>query len=134
MMNRKVGLYAVIGGVVGAVLTMAVGSVLPLGAQSQSDNFGEITCTGLKVVNPDGKALIKLSAENMGGFVQIWSKKYSPGGVVFLGASKYGGHVMCQSTASNARRRGEITMGFSAQSPDGNVEIDVDGYPLKALK
>ena len=39
----------------GAVLTMAVCSFLPLGAQSQSDGvFGEITCTGLKVVNAEG--------------------------------------------------------------------------------
>ena len=53
-MNTKAGLYAVIGGVVGAVLTMAVGLFLPQAAQSQSDAvFGKITCRELEVVDSD---------------------------------------------------------------------------------
>ena len=53
-MNTKCGLYAVIGGIVGAVLTMAVCSVMPLGAQNGDATFGDITCTGLKVVDEKG--------------------------------------------------------------------------------
>lgn len=53
-MRKKEGLYAVVGGCVGAVLTMAVCSLSPLGAQSQLDgNLGKIICTGLTVVDPD---------------------------------------------------------------------------------
>ncbi len=64
-MNRKESLYAVIGGCVGAILTMAVCSVLPLGALSQSNrsgetSFGEINCTGLRVFNPYGIRVIEL--------------------------------------------------------------------------
>ena len=46
MMNRKGSLYAVIGGCVGAVLTLAVCSVMPIGAQNGDATFGEIICTG----------------------------------------------------------------------------------------
>ena len=60
-MNRKAGFYAVIGGMVGAVLTMAVCSVMPIGAQNGNATFGEITCTGLKVVDEAGIAGIQLS-------------------------------------------------------------------------
>ncbi len=54
-MRRKEALYAVIGGVVGTVLTLVVCSFSPLGAQSQSDgNFGEITCRRLRLVGGYG--------------------------------------------------------------------------------
>ena len=50
-MTRKEALCAVIGGVVGAVLVMAVGSFAPLGAQSEvaDAEFGTITCSKLVV-------------------------------------------------------------------------------------
>ena len=59
-MRRKESLYAVIGGVVGAVVTMAVCSVMPIGAQNGDATFGEITCTGLNVVDAEGNARIML--------------------------------------------------------------------------
>ena len=54
-MRRKEVLYAVIGGVVGAVLVMAAGSFSPLGAQNDvaAAEFGTITCRRL-VVRYDG--------------------------------------------------------------------------------
>ena len=39
-MRRKEALYAVIGGVVGAVLVMATGSFAPLGAQNEVGGCG----------------------------------------------------------------------------------------------
>ena len=44
-MTRKEALIAVIGGVVGAVLVMAAGSISPLGAQNgvRDAEFGKIT-------------------------------------------------------------------------------------------
>ena len=54
-MRRKEVLYAVIGGVVGAVLVMAAGLFSPLGAQNEvaDAEFGTITCRKL-VVRYDG--------------------------------------------------------------------------------
>ena len=46
-MKSKEGLYAVIGGIVGAVLTLAVCAVMPIGAQNgdaTNASFESITC------------------------------------------------------------------------------------------
>ncbi len=75
MMNRKGSLYAVIGGCVGAVLTMAICSVMPIGAQNGDTTFGEIICTDLKVVDDAGTSRVTLSAtEDTGGRVMIGVK------------------------------------------------------------
>ena len=67
-MRRKEALFAVIGGSVGAVLVMVVGSFSPLGAQSVSDgNFGKITCTRLEVVRPDGIQAALIFVDEDGG-------------------------------------------------------------------
>ncbi|MDE0298091.1 MAG: hypothetical protein OXN17_05630 [Candidatus Poribacteria bacterium] len=52
-MRKKEVLFAVIGGVVGAVLTMAAGSIAPLGAQNEVKDveFGKIACRGITVKN-----------------------------------------------------------------------------------
>ena len=49
-----------IGGVVGAVLTMLAGSVVPIGAQPKASdlNVGEITCTGITVLDGGSIAVI----------------------------------------------------------------------------
>ena len=58
-MTRKEALFAVIGGVVGAVLVMAAGSFSPLRAQNEPDaNFGKITCEELEVVSVIGRVNI----------------------------------------------------------------------------
>lgn len=73
-MRRKEMLIAVIGGIVGAVLTMMVGSVLPLGAQSQSGNLGEIECTKLTIIDPnDGSKRVVLDQDEHGGRVRVLS-------------------------------------------------------------
>ena len=54
-MKRELIYAAAVGGCVGALMTMALGLVLPLGAQSQSDgHFDEITCRRLRVVADNG--------------------------------------------------------------------------------
>ena len=74
-MNRKASLYAVIGGVVGAVLTMAVCSVLPLGAQNGDATFGKITCTKLNVVDAEGNIGVSLDNQGYyGGNVFVWGE------------------------------------------------------------
>ena len=66
-MRRKAGLYAVIGGVVGAVLAMAVGHVMPIGAQNGDATFAEITCTRLNVVDAQGNSYVILDTKRRGG-------------------------------------------------------------------
>ena len=53
-MRRKEAFFAVVGGVVGAVLTMVTGLFSPLGAQDEDASFGTVTCRELKVVGPAG--------------------------------------------------------------------------------
>ena len=52
-MRRKEALFAVIGGVVGAVLVMVVGLIAPIGAQTEVTDaeFGTITCRRLLVTS-----------------------------------------------------------------------------------
>ena len=66
-MKKKEMLYAVIGGCVGAVLTLAVCSVSPL-----DGNFGKIICKELKVVGSDGKPRVTLSIGEYGGRVDVF--------------------------------------------------------------
>lgn len=63
-------LYAVLGGIVGAVVTLSVCSFTPLGAQSGEDsNFDVITCRELKVVDSEGKQRVRLMGYPEGGIV-----------------------------------------------------------------
>ena len=75
-MQRKEALYAVIGGVVGAVLTMAAGSFSPLGAQDGAVdlNVGEITCTGLKVVDEASETRVWLRGMEDEAMVGVYDK------------------------------------------------------------
>ena len=97
-MNTKERLYAVIGGCVGAVLTMVVCSFLPLGAQSQGDSYGEITCTGLKVIDSEGRVAIRLSNSDYpsvaSGVIQVFGKDDSNAfQAVWIGVSEKNGMV-----------------------------------------
>ena len=110
-MRRKEALFAVIGGVVGAVLVMVVGSFAPLRAQDEvaDAEFGTITCSKLVVrydgspyateisplhvkVSVDGDGSAKLGSYGMSvvgkeGKGKAYVKVYNGGGVV----SVYGG-------------------------------------------
>ena len=93
-MNTKERLYAVIGGCVGAMLTMVVCSFFPLGVQSQSDRFGEITCTRLKVVDSYGRVGVELRFEKYGGHIEIKSNEHSTFDTrAKLGVNEHGGYV-----------------------------------------
>ena len=113
-MKTKEAWYAVIGGCVGAVLTMLAGSFLPLGAQSLSDvSFGKITCTQLKVTDPgvtkedfaavsiipglvlvkgkDGVPKVFIFTDEDGGIFELYSKDRKIG--VKMGVDENGGFV-----------------------------------------
>ena len=70
-MNRKERLYAIIGGCVGAILTMLVGSFFPVGAQSQAANLGHISCESLSVVDGNGIARMRFFALKQGGLILV---------------------------------------------------------------
>ena len=53
-MKRELIYVAAVGGCVGAMMTVALGLVVPLGAQSESDGyFDEITCRSLRVAHEE---------------------------------------------------------------------------------
>ena len=73
-MLRKEVLFAAIGGIVGAVLTMVSGSFSLLEAQNESVKLGGITCTEPKVVDEDGTIVGLLSGDEHGGRVSVYDK------------------------------------------------------------
>ena len=139
-MRRKECLYAVIGGCVGAILTMAMCSVLPLGGQSQSDGLvfgeirctklivrGEISCTQLAVVNSDldrtnvgrGPAVMIMANEKHGG--QLYVKGTDLRSDVSVIAGKSGASVSVASAESDVR----VIAGKSGASVSvADAEID----------
>ena len=107
-MRKNEVLIAMIGGVAGAILTMAVGSLAPLGAQDEAVdlNVGKITCTGLKVANggfvaivsEDGKIQAVMGDGRNGGYVDVWDKG-GHSAVAGMGANfKHGGVVYVKGT------------------------------------
>lgn len=87
-MKKKETLFAVIGGVVGAVLVLSAGWLSPLGAQSHPDGyFRNITCTQLTVLTPD---LDKTNLDDQTGAVMI-------------GVDEHGGHVYVIGKDSGSR-------------------------------
>ena len=75
-MRRKESLYAVIGGVVGAVLAMAAGHVVPIGAQNGDATFGAITCTELRVLDVAGRTGTLVGHDDNGGYVVVYNKDF----------------------------------------------------------
>ena len=74
-MKRKEVLIAVIGGFVGALVTMGVGLFVPVGVVAQSQNqaatFGTITCRMIRVVDNEGEIRAVMSAYEHGGDVSV---------------------------------------------------------------
>jgi len=67
-MREKETLFAaVIGGIVGAILTMVVYTFSPL-----DSSYGKITCKELKVVGSDGRPRVTLSIGQYGGRVDVF--------------------------------------------------------------
>ena len=88
-MRRKEALYAVIGGVVGAVLVMAAGSFSPVGAHNgvRDVEFGEITCRRIRVVDSDGKNTVVIGDM---GYVTVYGDE--DGGSATMDVSEIGGY------------------------------------------
>lgn len=91
-MRRKEMLYAVIGGIVGTVLTMAAGALTPLGAKDEPADLsaGRITCRELDVVDAKGNIRAGLNTSEFGGSVFVVGKL---GKGAEMHVTKYGGAV-----------------------------------------
>lgn len=104
-MLRKEAMFAVVGGIVGAVLTMLVGSVVPIGAQNEAEdlNVGEITCTGLRVIDggsiaitdENEQSVVGIGSDRRGGLVAVHDKQGKAG--VTIRIEEFGGLVSAQS-------------------------------------
>ena len=89
-MKAKERLYAVVGGVVGSLVTLAVCSFAPLGAQSGEDgNFDAVTCREFRVVDSDGKHHVYITSEEHGGSVGV----YGETGVALMTIDERGGRI-----------------------------------------
>ena len=91
-MRTKEVFYAVIGGIVGSVLTMTVGTLAPLGAQDELEdlNVGRITCRELDVLDAKGNLRAGLNTSEFGGSVFVVGKL---GKGAEMHVTKYGGAV-----------------------------------------
>ena len=100
-MKKKEVWYAVIGGVVGAVVVLLSGLLLD-NIRGQSDrNFGEITCTGLKVRSVDVPeevwifpGIVIVRDENGKKRAEIGLNQYGNGGVSVAGKNGEGWATM----------------------------------------
>lgn len=149
-MRRKESLYAVIGGCVGAVLTMAMCSVLPLGAQNEAKDaeFGAITCESIRVVSPgksptssttvgagvimvsggEGSVGVTIVSSSDGGIIAVRNKG---GGMAKMMIDGYGGRVEVYGKNSS---KGQATMGVNEYGNGGVSTWDKNGYRLATLK
>ena len=83
-------LYAVIGGCVGAFITMLMCSFDPLGAQSREDgNFGVLNCRELQVLDSEGNHHIWISSNEDGGSIGV----YGAPGAVLMTINEEGGWI-----------------------------------------
>ena len=67
---------------------------------AQDGKFGEITCTGLKVVNPGGRTMVKLTTDERGGSVTIWGKHVLSGAQMSI--DERGGNVSVRGRAAKS--------------------------------
>ena len=116
-MRRKEALFAVIGGIVGAVLVMATGLFSPLGAQNEVEdlNAGKIFCTGLAVLNEKGELCVWLSTADDGGRVGVYDKNGKTG--VAMGAGEGGGAITVGD------KDGKMDVAISVGEHGGRVDV-----------
>ena len=117
-MKTKEAWYAVVGGVVGAVLTMAVCSFSPLGAQSDAVSFETVTCRELNVVDKNGD-----------GRVWLWY-----GGVHVFGEEGITGMRGGQVTVVNASNGTGAKMGINEHGGGMVVFGKGDGKPKDRIR
>ena len=131
-MKGKEALYAVIGGIVGTIVTLMLGLVVPLGAQSGNDgHFDTVTCKRLKVISrSNGKPMVMLATDYNGGYVGVW-EKLSTESEAMIKIEEYSG-IVASSNYNSTRPLAAIGVD---QRGNGAVHIrDRYGRLLSELK
>ena len=72
MQAKQKFFYMVTGAVLGVTILLIGMAVSPTTAQR--DKFGEITCTGLTVLNPNGTSAVIVGVDDDGGLVGVYGK------------------------------------------------------------
>ncbi len=114
MHKKDVG-FGVMCGVIGSLMTMALGFVVPLGAQSESDiYFRKVTCGSLEVVRPDGTALVSIDVGETGGRIRVKSEQQFLGrstffpSMVSMGVNEHGGYVVVSEKEGKGKAKMEV--------------------------
>ena len=147
-MRRREVLFAVIGGIVGAVLVMAAGSFAPLGAQNEAVDLhvGEITCTGLKVVDSQdiprvtlkrhgviiidgvdgnsmrGRGVVSVSSKDRNTLAMMIINKEGTGGQVIVG-----GKDRSSATMNIGEHGGRVDVYGKEGETDARVTMSIGG-------
>ena len=129
-MHRKEALFAVIGGIVGAVLVMAAGSFAPVGAQNEVKDveFGKITCSMIQVGDRSNGGVTLLPGQIIVGSTESVVSIFSMGDLASLtlssGRERRESKVIITSVSSN----GAITVDgvISVNGENGEVEMTTD--------
>ncbi|MDE0301207.1 MAG: hypothetical protein OXN17_21470 [Candidatus Poribacteria bacterium] len=109
--REKLG-YIALGGFL-TLMGIIAGNLTPLTAQK--DTFGKITCTGLNVVNLDGKTAVELAIADYGGTVAVRGKDGKIAAAMTI--EEYGGTVV---VSGNDRKS---TAGMNINEEGGNVAV-----------
>ena len=132
MKTRERFLYMMLGGVFSAVLIFVGMAVSPLTAQR--DTFGEITCTGLRVLYPDGTVAVYLGQSDDGGEVTCYDTAGKT--QVAMQSSKYGAGLTLLPTGDNTGIEA-VTLGvnerdgyISIVGETGRMMLDNDGFSM----
>ena len=154
MLRKQVFAAAVIGGVVGAVLTIFAlqGLVLPLGAHEGDVSFGTVTCRELNVVDKAGdkvvwlwfggvnvfgdEGMVSMSVQEHGGQVLAISMEDKVRGAK-MSCNEHGGGMMVfgkVDNADNIENAVRVVMGVDEYGNGAVDTWDKNGYRLATLK
>ena len=141
--------YLVLSGIVGGVIGSLLTALLVSPVTAQRDKFGEIECTGLRVVDEDGVARVMLDAEGKRGRAELLGEDFISG--VILEAKQHGGAVkvfggksaaaisviQAQATVVVLDKNGKLAVGLDSTDYGGLVKAhgahDKNGESLAML-
>lgn len=132
MCKKEVLFAAVIGGVIGAVLVMAAGSIAPLGAQNDVKDveFESITCRRIWVVDEDADLAVSINNGLIGKRgITVHGKDNNVG--VEMHVSEYGGQFGVFGKGNVTPR---VAIGVNEYGHGAVSTRDKNGYRLATLK
>ena len=120
--------YLVISGIIGGVIGSLLTALLVSPVTAQRDKFGEIECTGLRVVDKGGKTVVMMRVDDQGGRVSIIGKDGNPAWI--NGVGEHAGYVHTYSNSGNVvvSLTGDERGGYvKAHGKDGKLRVLLGG-------